>query len=303
MNALSVQKDLGRALMIAGRYPEAEKELLAAYEGLAERRGREHDETISAASLVAAVYGNWERWEEAVSWSREMLRLRIERYGPDHPNSAYGRINLGFILHNLGEDEEARQLLTQAAEILGARTPPHPGRFHAYMGLAMIDYAQQRFDEAARRQRQTLDLRIEAYGEDHIDVVESRCDLAKTLIELGRLDEAESLLRRAYEGLTDELLGPDFRLTVEINLADTLRRQRRLDEADELLARSAASAGEMDEAKPSTRSALAYAQAGLAAARGAREDAERLLRTALSDGEPEFRAGRDPDLSALVKTT
>ncbi|HXI03099.1 MAG TPA: hypothetical protein VNI57_07970 [Candidatus Saccharimonadales bacterium] len=55
----------GQCLAALGRRAEAEKELVAGYEGMKRALGEDHDRTRAAATRLAEFYDAWGRPEEA----------------------------------------------------------------------------------------------------------------------------------------------------------------------------------------------------------------------------------------------
>jgi non-specific serine/threonine protein kinase/serine/threonine-protein kinase len=260
INGAETRIELGRALLISGRFEEAEAELLDAHATLAERRGEEHGLTNYAVSILGALYGNWERWDVGLEWARTAYESRLQASGPDHVNTSYGRIQYGKFLMNVGRLAEARELLEEAARRLESRSPPHNARFYAYIGLGELARVEGRLAESEKIFERTLVELREEFGDGNIDVRECHAELARTLIELGRAEEAEPHLRTALDGLSDGDLGVDFRLTNEARLAGVLRMLGREDEAEAQIARVSADVETLSSIKPSTRAALAFGQ-------------------------------------------
>ena len=86
--------------------------------------------------------------------------------------------------------------------------PRHPNRSFPPSGMAEIYVRQGRFGEAESVFREMLELRREAFGEDHRLTSELKSSLGAALTGLGELQEAEILLLDAYGRFSSER-GPD----------------------------------------------------------------------------------------------
>jgi serine/threonine-protein kinase len=64
----------GRALWGLMKYPEAEQELLAAYDILSQALGHEHVQTQRAVSALAGLYNSWEKPDQSTLWCEKLVK-------------------------------------------------------------------------------------------------------------------------------------------------------------------------------------------------------------------------------------
>jgi tetratricopeptide (TPR) repeat protein len=110
----------------------------------------------------------------------EALSIHRRHHGENHPRTARSRLALGRALGELGDGRRAVELQREALAVLESTNEG-----------ASADSA------GAEGQRP-----------DHPQVAEARAALARSLVAMGRRDEAEDLLRRALPVL-EEVHGPD----------------------------------------------------------------------------------------------
>ncbi|KAG8776045.1 hypothetical protein FRC12_001120 [Ceratobasidium sp. 428] len=104
--------------------------------------------------------------------------------------------------------------------------------------LALVYYANGRWDEVEALRAQVLDARKQTLGELHPRTLTSMANLALTYQKQGRWDEAESLQAQALDA-RKQTLGEQHHDTLADmkDLAETYRRQGRWDEAEALQVR------------------------------------------------------------------
>ena len=64
----NAQSGYGSCLLLARRYQEAEKELLAAHAGLADALGADHSRAVWAKERLVELYNAWGRPEKAAEY-------------------------------------------------------------------------------------------------------------------------------------------------------------------------------------------------------------------------------------------
>jgi len=116
MNAVQ----LARALLVSGRYAEAEPiarlALTAAEEVLGPER-QDHPTLAVAQVCLAEILRQTGRYAEAEPLYRKALANATKYLGPDHPSVAGVALLLAKLLHATGRDQEALGLLSHANEI------------------------------------------------------------------------------------------------------------------------------------------------------------------------------------------
>jgi tetratricopeptide (TPR) repeat protein len=89
--------------------------------------GPEHPDTLLTRSDLAEVFYHQNKYTEAETEFREVLKLREKVLGPDNPNTLNTCFGLALCLRAEGQIQEASALAQRAAE--GARKflgPEHP---------------------------------------------------------------------------------------------------------------------------------------------------------------------------------
>jgi CHAT domain-containing protein len=213
-----------------GRYEEAEQHYSRALE-MREKAAAPDDLAIAdSLNNVAQIYKRLGRIEESEPLLRRSLVLRERRLGVDHPAIAQSLQNLASLLELRGRFDDAEPFLRK---VLGIRRnvqgESHPETAQATAKLAQNLTKQQRFGEAEALfrtavglQRARDDAPARAPSPQAFSVVNSPgqplnvrlgdgasattlYDLALNQIELGKLDEAATLLRQVYAGVQSAL--------------------------------------------------------------------------------------------------
>jgi len=122
---------------------------------------------------------------------------------------------------------EAVDLLREAVELAGDDAPAS-----AHCNLAFALDKLRRYDEAVAAHGRCIARHEREHGASHPRTLRKRGDLAYSMIGLGRLDEAETILRDVVDGLARKAdREPDWYTTALINLGYFLLRSRKDPEA------------------------------------------------------------------------
>jgi tetratricopeptide (TPR) repeat protein len=165
-------------------------------------------ETLGGLGII---YANTERFGEAIAVYSEALEILRGNFGDNHPDVATNLSNLGSTYKNAGDWQNnarvLRELIVLDTKAVG---PTHRWVMADYKDLI---WALARFDpkqaELAARERLTITAEnLEADDPIHL---ESQALLGMTLGEQQRFDEAEQLLVRAFQELTDSVGSQDGR--------------------------------------------------------------------------------------------
>ena len=201
--------------------------------------------------------------------------------------------NLGNVRTAMGQPEQALTWFQQAAE--EARSPPVDRELLATVRLNAANVLSRtgRIDEALAAADESLALRIDMYGERHVQTVPSYIIRAYVLMEAGRWDDAIAAAEKAA-ALERDLAGGDSRRLAAIYRAKGLAAERKGD--TEAARHGFAQALEVQERLlPDDHYNLAVARSNLAStmmAQGEYEESLELLMKAWrvheanSDGEP-----------------
>ncbi|KAF4169459.1 hypothetical protein CNMCM6936_008151 [Aspergillus lentulus] len=176
------------------------------------------------------------RWNEAEVLYTELIRIKQEEAGPNHPSALSSMAHLALNYWEQGRWNKAETLGLQVLEmrktVLGAE---HPDTLTSMANLALTYWEQGRWNEAEKLGLQVFKIRKTVLGTEHPDTLTSMANLALTYLEQGRWNEAEKLGLQVLE-MRKTVLGaehPDT-LTSTANLALTYWDQKRWDEAEEL---------------------------------------------------------------------
>ena len=279
-----------------GRYEEAEKLYLRALEGLEEKLGPKHLDTLSTAQNLAGVYRDQGRYEEAEKLNQRTLEGYEEKLEPKHPNTLRIAQNLAVVYRDQGRYEEAEQLyqrtLEEYEEKLG---PKDPDTLRTVQNLAVVHRHQGRYKEAEQLCHRALEGRKEKLGPKHTDTLSTAQNLAGVYRDQGRYEEAEQLYLRTLEGYKEKLgpKHPDALRTAQ-NLAVVYRNQGRYEEAEQLYLR--ALEGGEEKLGPKHPDTLRTVQnlAVVYRNQGRYEEAEKLYHRAL-EGREERLGPKHPD--------
>ncbi len=92
-------------------------ELFAEALAIGEREAPEQTSTVDAASALAMVYTNLDRYEEAERMHQRGIEMRTRMSGPEHPSTLQARDNYAIQMMSLKRIEEAVGLLDEIYEI------------------------------------------------------------------------------------------------------------------------------------------------------------------------------------------
>jgi serine/threonine protein kinase/Tfp pilus assembly protein PilF len=179
-NVDSARSNLGAVLSQLGRFGEAEVLLEAV---LAQRRRQygDHPRTAIALYNLGRLQLDRGRTEEAERIVRESLDLRREHLGARDATVMLTTNLLAEILATRGTVDEAVSLYREAVATGRDLFPNgHPRTADAQVGLAQLYLAGSvgEYDVAASL-RQAIEIRAEAFGEDHPKTIEARRLLAE----------------------------------------------------------------------------------------------------------------------------
>ena len=178
-------------------------------------------------TLLAALQAElaWElraagRHDEAGDLFEASLATQRLWLGDTHPGTASAMFGLASTYHETGRFADAEVMLSDAvARLDTSQSHPHPMAASALLDIAMIRRLQSRVKEAVPLVESAVAMRSALYDPQHPDVIEAASEWGVTLIELGRYEEAETVLRQAV----NDAAGSDHIDPTIVNLA----RERR----------------------------------------------------------------------------
>ncbi len=231
---LVARSELGDALRLQDKLPEAEGHLRAARDGLRVTAGPDALATLLASSRLAVV----EYQKGALEPAEVLFRATIEglrRRGTEGEAELVDALQwLGQVLRDRDKREEAvavqREALTLARRVHG---PDHPSTLSSLDALGLLLWDIGRLDEAEGYLRQSLDASRRVLGPEHPDTLTTTLNLGLVLSDREKPEEAEANYRVALAGYT-RTLGADhaYAFTAMANLCSSLRAQKKLAEGE-----------------------------------------------------------------------
>ncbi|THC89597.1 hypothetical protein EYZ11_010961 [Aspergillus tanneri] len=176
------------------------------------------------------------RWKEAEELEVQVVELRKQVLGVEHPDTLTSMANLASTYRYQGRWKEAEELGVQVMELRKqVLWPEHPDTLTSMANLASTYRYQGRWKEAEQLEVQVMEHSKQVLGPQHPDTLTSMANLASTYQDQGRWKEAEELGMQVLE-LRKQVLGPEHPdiLTSMANLASTYHDQGRWKEAEEL---------------------------------------------------------------------
>ena len=164
------------------------------------------------------------RYNIASPRCREVLQVREQALGKEHPDTLTSMNNLALVLDSQGKFSEAEEIHQQTLQLSEkALGKEHPDTLTSMNNLASVLHSQGKFSEAEEIHRQTLQLREKVLGKEHPGTLASMNNLASVLRSQGKFSEAEEIYRQELQ-LCEKVLGkehPDTLVSL-FNLASTL---------------------------------------------------------------------------------
>jgi serine/threonine-protein kinase len=201
----STLNSLAGVLRAAGDYAGAEE---AAHDGLEMNRRllpAGHPELGASLTNLAAVLRDEGKAAAAEPLFREALAI-VRRAHPDDPDVGTILTNLGTVQLDLGRYGPAESALREALALRRRRLGPrHPDVGNTLTQLAVLKRATRHPREALALATEAVEIQSAALPEGHWRTAVARSVLGDCLVSLGRLDEAQPLLRGSADLLAAKL--------------------------------------------------------------------------------------------------
>ncbi len=227
-----------------GQLEDARAAREALVDRYAARFGPAADETLEAQSALAQVQHALGELTASEAAFRSVWERRAETLGPRHPETLMARQSVVEVIAEHGRLAEAdaalAELIATYDEVLG---PRHEQTASAMALRAKVLRRLDRPDEAVALATTALEVARTVKGEDHLDTLRARNNLALLMTDAGDLADAERIygeLTRSWQGRAPD--GEASYLVVAINYAHLLDRLDRRDEAVTVLDASLARA-------------------------------------------------------------
>ncbi len=213
-----LHRNLGGALLDAGKYAEATEHFLKARELAAKVLGEDHPRMVGMwgnAGLGLSMVG---RYEEATEAVRHGVSLAVKWLGPRHPSVANTQLNLVLLLLHQKRADEALPYIQEAIATYSAQGLPGRGLANARLFLGHIHLQRKEYAEARRELEHSLALVRKVFGPHAPEQADALTGLGEVLSAQGQHTEALASIQQALE-LQLEGLGPKH-----ISLGETLMR-------------------------------------------------------------------------------
>ena len=146
---------------------------------------------------MGTVYMQLGLYDDASILLRRGLDTRLELFGRAHPEVAESQVNMGELLGKQSALDEAVELYENALQIQRAAANVEDATEIAetLVGLSEVRSLQGDYEETEKLLREAIDIQRQILGEENLTVARSLDNLGMALLDQGRLDEAEPLLR------------------------------------------------------------------------------------------------------------
>jgi tetratricopeptide (TPR) repeat protein len=221
---LSAQKRIQYASAMA-HFREAEKLM---------DRQRNPEEWAEVQHAIADLLLDQGRYNDAANILRDVVEVRGQVFGSEHPETLRSRNRLAYALWRQGRYADAqadfRQVVLLEEKALGRE---HPDTLLSRNGLAIALDDGGKHSDAEAEHREVLKIREKVLGAEHPDTLRSRNNLALALNRQGKYAEAETDFRELIK-LEEKVLGPEHPDTLRSrsNLIVALGNQHKDSEAE-----------------------------------------------------------------------
>ncbi len=229
----------------------------------------------------------------AVAAFEEMVRILMETNGEDDPMLSHGLCGMAETLLKMNDADAAEQPLAKCASIRAANVKPDS--FDALTVLqvqGMLDLQRGNPLLAVEKFRQVRAILESSHGKQHAAQVRALRLLATALSHAGRLEEADQQFREAFTLREQLKLAEDPEYAELMLAAGNAAVRAGKPAAGEAQLRTALRVRQQLQVAPSLLHATEVDLASCLASQGKREEAERLLRSAVSyyqTNSPEIR--------------
>lgn len=162
--------------------------------------GRDDPRLIPVWNLEAMYLDDQGNLDGAIEIYRRILDLQVAIFGSDHINVAKTYVNLGVSYKSKGMYKEAEVALQEAIRILSNNPGKgHPSTLVAMNNLANVRYAQGRYEQSLQDHMAVATSRQAVLAPGHRDLAQSYHNIAKCLYRLGRISDATTYVKQAFE--------------------------------------------------------------------------------------------------------
>ncbi|GAA0573193.1 FxSxx-COOH system tetratricopeptide repeat protein [Actinomadura livida] len=160
--------------------------------------GVDHPDTIFAATGFGADLRFRGEFRRAYEIDLRAWRRMRQLLGPDAPGTHLAASNLALDLRILGEFQKAYEIDQEVWKRGAESGQTYRLRFRTTHNLARDLHALGRYDQACKRQAESLDTLRPVLGGGHAMVLQARMSYAGTLRKLGRYEEAHRVAAETF---------------------------------------------------------------------------------------------------------
>ncbi len=184
--------------------------------------GQPTAELAQSLTVLATLRQQQALFSEAEVIFREVLEIRRKLHGEMHALTAVAYNNLGTLLNYWDDgsrDDEQMAMFEQAAKINVELSGPNSldaAMSYNGLGIAYLERGRpQDLERAIELMNRTLDIRRDQLGENHPSTGTILSNIANTLHDMDRFDEAESHFRQALASIRRSL-GPEHTRVADV---------------------------------------------------------------------------------------
>jgi serine/threonine protein kinase len=230
-STLTVMNNLAGTYESAGRLDEA----IALYQETLRRRelklGADHPQTLGSRSNLAYAYASARRYGDAIPLFEKAVAGLRRKLGNEHPDTINAVYSLAHAYRDGGHLEQALPLFEEAATQRRATLGDEvPSTWQSLANLGSTYRQVGRSSDAVPIFQALLDAVEKKLGEDPATMV-ARQQLAFALEDLGKLEEAEELLKKCVEVSREKAPGTWMQFDYQSQLGGVLLKRGMLDEA------------------------------------------------------------------------
>ncbi|KAE9385311.1 TPR-like protein, partial [Gymnopus androsaceus JB14] len=199
-----------------------------------------HLPTIFVCEGLAHVFADSGFWSQSQKLGEQVLQLRKQVIGDQHPDTLFSMANLAATYRNCGKlkmaenlEEEVLQLRKQLRkQVIGDQ---HPDTLRSMANVAATYGQLGKLKQAEKLEEEILQLRKQVIGDQHPDTLNSMNNLAAIYFKCGKLELAEKLEEEVLQ-LCKQVIGDQHPHTLlsMANLAVTYHHLGKLELAERL---------------------------------------------------------------------
>lgn len=229
----AARNNLGVVFRNQGDLQRAEQMYREALAGYRKSVGEQHTVVATCLNNIGTVLLDQGKAGEALMLLKQALDLQVKLLSREHPDVAITLTNIARAHYARGELDEAESHCWQGLGILRRGFPVNSNNFaHALSQLGAIQSARSDDIGAEASYREALNIWRKLHPDGSRHVVQSKIQLGRTLVRLGRYEEAEVLLADAYSAAENQLRNrPKLARQAAESLAAVYRKLGRTDDA------------------------------------------------------------------------